>query len=98
MKTKHEKNILIKLPEQIKLKIEIEAEQKTSKLMDNIFSIEKRVDQIMFLRNAYRELLEKTESDKWFRNEATLKDFEMIQQSYDKELAEKDRIIKRQLK
>lgn len=79
MKNQHEKNILIELPEDIKFKIEKEAQNKTSELMDNIFTIDKRVDQIMFLRNAYNKLLITTASEEYFKNEEIKNLLEVIQ-------------------
>ena len=98
MKTKHEKNLLIELPDTIKLEIKELALLRSFKTANEILDHHSVKDALQLLREALEEVIKEYEADKWFKNESHLKDLDRIQESYDKEIKELNEVIQRTAK
>ena len=92
---KHEKNIFIQLPEKVKLEIEELALLKSFKSANDILDHNSTKNALKLLREVLEETIKEYESDKWFKNEAHLKDLDRIQESYDKEIRELNEVIQK---
>jgi len=93
-----EKNIYVELPEKIKEKVSNEAQIQTSLVMDEALTHNKPSEILQSLKQAYFRLLVSSKSSEWFKNEAHLKDLDMAQESYDKEIATLNEVIQRKAK
>lgn len=88
-------NIFRELPPEVKLRIDEEALDITTTLTYLCLSCNTAKEIIELFREAYLELLQSTEADKWFTNESHLKDLDRMQESYEKEIKELNEVIQR---
>lgn len=92
---KHEKNIYIGLPNNIKFDISeqlTEMLKKLSKKIEGIEAPEKKLDALI---SSLSEEFSNSRAQDWFTNKAHLKDLDIIQESYDKEIKDLNEVIQR---
>ena len=92
---KHEKNIFIQLPERVKLEIKELALLKSFTYANSILEHLSPKDALKLITQSLEDTIIDYEQDKWYKNEAHLKDLDIIQESYDKEIKDLNEVIQR---
>jgi len=92
---KHEKNIYMALPNSVKLQVSEEAQEMVSKLRKECLAKYTPTDMVTFLINEIFKQYTTFKAQEWFKNKAYLKDMDIIQESYDKEIKDLNEVIQR---